>query len=219
MDLVHGVGGVSNMTSVGSDGTTGDTGYFAGGRLSAVNTTRDGFVVSDGRYNHGAFSITYTSPDLVEEVRVITAPVDAEVGRGSGQVQTAQARQGIYRFFPGVDNQNATQNNPTVDRKGNPVLNGQPATPQPFSVFNRDQNRPGFDTSGWIQKVLARMPQPNDYTMGDGLNTAGFRWTRRINGLDNFDGSTFDQTNRDQVNIRIDHNFNTNHKASVIYTW
>src|SRR5437870_12525323 len=52
MDLVHGVGGVSNMTSVGSDGTTGDPGYFAGGRLSAVNTTRDGFVVYDGRYNH-----------------------------------------------------------------------------------------------------------------------------------------------------------------------
>src|SRR5437016_3732951 len=302
MDLLRTTGGVSNAISgtTSNDGATaGDSGYFAGGRLRAVNTTRDGFVVSDGRYNHGAFSITYTSPDLVEEVRVITAPVDAEVGRGSGQVQmvtrsgtnqlrgsafwynrnsaldasnwfnnfngvpkdyenrnqfgvrlggpivknktfffflideqrdvlkqtfvapvlTAQARQGIYRFFLGLDNQNATQNNPTVDRNGNPVLNGQPATPQSFSVFNRDQNRPGFDTSGWIQKVLARMPQPNDYTMGDGLNTAGFRWTRRINGLDNFDGSTFDQTNRDQVNIRIDHNFNTNHKASVIYTW
>src|SRR5437016_710370 len=211
LDLLRTSGGVSNATSgtTSNDGATaGDTGYFAGGRLSAVNTTRDGFNVTDGRYNHGAFSVTYTSPDLVEEVRIITAPVDAEVGRGSGQVQmvtragtnqfrgsafwynrnsaldasnwfnnragikkdyenrnqygvrlggpivknktfffflideqrdilrqtfvapvlTAQARQGIYRFFLGLDNQNATQNNPTVDRNGNPVLNGQPAT-------------------------------------------------------------------------------------------
>src|SRR5437016_12000836 len=90
LDLLRTAGGVSNSISgtTSNDGATaGDSGYFAGGRLSAVNTTRDGFVVSDGRYNHGAFSVTYTSPDLVEEVRVITAPVDAEMGRGSGQVQ------------------------------------------------------------------------------------------------------------------------------------
>jgi len=303
MDLLRTTGGVSNAISgtTSIDGATaGDSGYFAGGRLSAVNTTRDGFVVSDGRYNHGAFSITYTSPDLVEEVRVITAPVDAEVGRGSGQVQmvtrsgtnrfrgsafwynrnsaldasnwfnnfnrtkkdfenrnqfgvrlggpivknktfffvlvdeqrdilkqtfvgmvlTPQARQGTFRFFPTADNQNATQNNPSVDRDGNPVRPaGATGDLQSFSVFGRDLLRPGFDTSGWIQKVLGRMPQPNDYTIGDGLNTAGIRWTRRISGLDNFDGSTFDQTNRDQFNIRIDHNFNANHKLSVIYTW
>ena len=34
-------------------------------------------------------SQTYTSPDLVEEVKIITATVDAENGRGSGQVQMA----------------------------------------------------------------------------------------------------------------------------------
>src|SRR5437762_10470927 len=34
--------------------TAGSVGSnFAGGRTSAVNTTRDGFVVSDGRYDHG----------------------------------------------------------------------------------------------------------------------------------------------------------------------
>jgi len=312
LDLLRTAGGVSNSISgtTSNDGATaGDSGYFAGGRLSAVNTTRDGFVVSDGRYNHGAFSVTYTSPDLVEEVRVITAPVDAEMGRGSGQVQmvtrsgtnqfrgsafwfnrnsaldasnwfnnfngvkkdyenrnqygvrlggpiiknktfffflideqrdilrqtfvapvlTAQARQGIFRFFPGADNQNATQNNPAVDRNGNPVRPaGATGDLQQFSVFNRDPFRPGYDTSGWIQNViLAHMPQPNDFTNAastptvpvDGLNLAGYRWTRRISGLDNFDGSTFDQTNRDQFNMRLDHQFNANHKLNVVYTW
>jgi len=77
------------LTSAGAGPTAsnGLEGYFAGSRLSSVNTTRDGFVVSDGRYDFGAFSNTYVSPDLVEEIRVITSTVDAEAGRGSGQVQ------------------------------------------------------------------------------------------------------------------------------------
>src|SRR4030095_12677203 len=48
-------------------------------------------------YSFGAFSTTYTSPDLVEEVRVITAPVDAEASRGSGQVQMV-TRSGTNQF-------------------------------------------------------------------------------------------------------------------------
>ena len=283
-----------------TDGGPGTEGNFAGGRISAVNTTRDGFNISDGRYNFGAFAATFTTPDLVEEVRVITAPVDAEAGRGSGQVQmvtrsgtnqfrgsafwtnrnsalianswfnnfngagknyenrnqfgvrlggpiiknktfffflvdeqryifresfvgpvlTDLARQGIFRFFPGADNQNVTQNAPTVDRSGNPV---RPANAtgalQQFSIYNRDPFRPGPDPTGFMQRVmLSRMPQPNDYTVGDGLNTAGHRWTRRISGLELNQGNGV-QTNRDQFNARLDHQFNSNHKLSFIYTW
>src|SRR5580765_8091673 len=62
------------------------TGNFAGGRLSQANTTRDGINVSAGRFEDGAWSLTYTSPDLVEEVKVVVAPVDAQTSRGSGQV-------------------------------------------------------------------------------------------------------------------------------------
>ncbi len=288
-------------TTAGAGPTDGAvTGYFAGGRPSAVNTTRDGFTVGDGRQLFGAFSATYVSPDLVEEVRVITAPVDAEAGRGSGQVQmvtrsgtnqfrgsvfwtnrnsaldasnwfnnrdgvkkdfenrnqlggriggpifknktfffalvdeqrdifrqtfvgsvlTAQARQGTFRFFPGVDAQNASANNPTVDRSGNPV---RPANAtgdlQSFSIFGRDAFRPGLDPSGFMQRTfLSRMPLPNDYTIGDGLNTAGIRFTRRISGIDQSDGNGYD-TNRDQFNARLDHNFNSTHKLSFVYTW
>jgi len=75
------------MATPGTQSSGGYVGNFAGGRLAQVNTTRDGVVVSDGRYENGAFSSTYTSPDLVDEVRVIVAPADAETGRGSGQVQ------------------------------------------------------------------------------------------------------------------------------------
>jgi hypothetical protein len=72
-------------TTAGAGPSGSVQGYFAGGRISAVNTTRDGFVVSDRRFDFGAFSGTYVSPDLVETVRVITTPVDAE----AGQVQMA----------------------------------------------------------------------------------------------------------------------------------
>jgi hypothetical protein len=74
-------------------------------------------------------------------------------------VLTAQARQGIFRFFRGVDNQNATAITPTVDRNGNPVRPaGAPGDLQSFNVFKladgspRDPNRTGYDS--WVQSVL-----------------------------------------------------------------
>src|SRR5262249_8740038 len=171
------------------------------GRISQVNTTRDGINVSAGRFEDGAWSLTYTSPDLVEEVKVVVAPVDAQTSRGSGQVSlvtrsgtnqirgsvfwanhnsaldasswfnnfnsvaknydnrnqygarvggpivknktfffalfegqrdlkvenfagttlTDMARQGIFRYFPGVDNANASSANPSVGRNGIPT--------------------------------------------------------------------------------------------------
>jgi len=278
-------------------------GNFAGGRVRDTNVMRDGFTVSAGRYNHGTFATTYTSTDLVEEVRVTTGTVDAESGRGSGQVQmvtrsgtndyrgsifwnnrnsmldatswfnnfnrveadwenrnqfggrlggpiiknktfffflideqrdvvkqnfvgtvlTGPARQGIYRYYPGADNANALQNNPTVNRQGVPQ---RPAAAtgdlQTLNVFNPayDTNRTGYDPTGWIQNtLLKRMPEANDWTVGDGLNTAGIRFTRRISGQDVADGNSYDQNNRDQINARIDHNFSASNKFSFVYTY
>ena len=62
------------------------------------------------------------------------------------------------------------------------------------------------------------MPLPNDYTIGDGLNTAGIRWLRRVQGEDSTNGDGND-TNRDQYNVRIDHNFNAKHKANFSGSW
>src|SRR6185295_7951230 len=105
-------------------------------------------------------------------------------------VLTATARQGIYRYFPGVASANANANNPTVDFAGNPVTpNGAAGTLQSFNVFTRDPLRTGPDSSGLVKKFLDRMPFPNDFrAVGDGLNTAGFRWVRRYSGDDTFTG-------------------------------
>jgi hypothetical protein len=77
----------------------GDATNFVGTRNSAVATTRDGIPVSDGRYRNwnGAFSATYSSPDLVEEVQISVGTVDAAAGRGSSQVRL-QTRSGTNEY-------------------------------------------------------------------------------------------------------------------------
>ena len=67
--------------------TDGDVRLYGRWAAGDVNATRDGINVNDGRYENGAWSSVYTSPDMVEEVKVIVAPVDAETSRGSGQLQ------------------------------------------------------------------------------------------------------------------------------------
>ena len=262
-----------------------DATNFAGTRVSAVNTTRDGIPVSDGRYLdwNGAFSATYSSPDLVEEVQVSVGTVDAAAGRGSSQVRlqtrsgtnefhgalfyttnnsalnangwfdnlrgnekdwenrnqyggrlggpivrnkmfffvlidnqayrtreniigdvwTQEARQGIFRYWPGAENDNALGGaGASVDFNGNPV---QPAgATGPLATINlfsdvMDPNRgTAISNNAYLQETLRRMPAPNDFTVGDGLNTAGISWVRRVSGDDNAAGTSQD-TNRETV--------------------
>src|SRR5262245_5976351 len=249
---------------------------FGGARVEALNVTRDGINVMDQRLDLGVNSIVTPSTDLIEEVRVITAPVDAQFG-SSGQVQmltksgtnqfhgtlfesnrntaltanpwfnnllgisrddlirnqfggalggpivrnktffyflydaqrqitrdlvtstvfTPQAKQGTFRFFPGVLNGNADASIPTVDLLGNAVMPAQATGPlRSVSIFGLDPNRSGPDPSGTVRRFLDSMPAPNNYRFGDGLNTAGYTWRRRDTG------------DTDQVNFKIDHMLN-----------
>jgi hypothetical protein len=301
---------VQNTPGVQRDGS-GTFGYMAGGRLGDVNATRDGINVNDGRYENGAWSTIYTSPDMVEEVKVVVAPVDAETSRGNGQVAmvtrsgtnqyrgsvswsnhnsaldgnnwfnnfngigksydnrnlysarlggpiiknktfffllfsgqrdlkksqatgltwTDMAKAGIFRYFPNnQDNQNAAGNSPVVDVNGNPLASLGPVSaiglfgscnyqgqPVPNCRTFSDPLRPSISNVPFIQETLRRMPSPNQFTGGDGLNTANIRFIRRQDGLDLTNGNG-DEVNRDQYNARIDHNFNSKHRISLIAT-
>src|SRR6516162_4407898 len=86
----------STMAGVrGTDLTESTT--FAGVSTSMVNTVRDGLSVQNGRYANGVGSITMLHPDMVGEMRVILTPVDAELGRGNGQVEIL-TRSGTNQF-------------------------------------------------------------------------------------------------------------------------
>jgi len=326
---------------------------FAG--LSGFGTTniqRDGVEASGGaRWTANALTATHMSPDLIGEIKVIIAPVDAEMGRGNAQLQfltrsgtnqfhgsatwnvrnsafdantwdknndvdprtgtwkptspdwhnvhtftgsyggpikknktfffalydqalvnirttqnalvlTPCARNGVFRYFDDWNNGNALQarqvgtSTPViavVDPLGNPLTPAQTPTGAPFtgalryqSVFGRlgsnpsksdcsdaqvtgapwDTNRQAIDSTGFVTKMLGAVPTPNNYDIGDGLNTAGYRWVRNerdgsesIFQLNDNGISRPDMLARKQANFRIDHNFNQAHKISGTYTY
>jgi hypothetical protein len=315
----------STMPGVIGNGTASTA--FAGVTANAtgnVGMSMDGVTMNTQRYTQGLTTSFFINPDLVDELRVVVAPVDVE-GRGAAQIQmrgrtgsnefhgaatwnirnsavnantwennrlglnptwfnrhqstasvggpivrnktfffvlydrqdqvqkqttdtavlTALARQGIFRFFPGVNNGNAevtpsgtgaTKTVPVVDKAGNPLSESQVGATGPlqsFSVFGDSLNpgdpfRKAMDPTGYIAKLINAMPLPNAYEAGgsstigtvaiDGLNTANYRWVRRtVGGTAGGNGGNIEAYNRDQINVRIDHHFNTNHRLSG--TW
>jgi hypothetical protein len=144
-------------------------------------------------------------------------------------VLTGPARQGIFRYLTqgstGADggasrrNGHAFSTTPSVDLSGN-ILTANPANGAPlflnsFNLFSdvRDPNRARIDPIWVGPQYLSRMPLPNDYTVGDGLNTAGYRWLRRHPGTDSSTGND-PNTNRDHLSARIDYQLNTNNKLT-----
>src|SRR5436190_7126835 len=116
---------IGTMAGIRMDPTFGESGpgvTFAGVSSLQINTVRDGLSVSDGRFNNGVFGTTFLNPDLVGEIRVILTPVDAELGRGNGQVQI-QTRSGTNKYTGSVVwnvrnsalNSNTWSNNRTID--------------------------------------------------------------------------------------------------------
>jgi hypothetical protein len=87
------------------------------------------------------------------------------------------------------------------------------------SALPWDTFRTSPDPSGYVSRMMAYMPMPNQFTTGDGLNTASISWLRGNQGGDNLFGVGQDAGARKQINVKIDQNFNQNHKANVGVTY
>lgn len=124
-------------------------------------------------------------------------------------VLTEPARRGLFRYFPNFPNGNASSATPTVDFQGNPVAPpGQTlADLQTLNLFTSMEpgGRTTMDGSGLMPLLINATPLPNDFSAGDGLNTAGFTFFAPINVI------------ADQFSIRIDHTFNDQHRLYGIY--
>jgi hypothetical protein len=331
----------------------GVSGSFAGlTAFGTVNMQRDGVDAGGGaRWGSNANSATYMSPDLIGEVRMIVAPVDAELGRGNAQIQfltrsgtnqfhgtgvwavrnsafdantwnnnrqidqrtgqwkptapdwannhqltgsvggpivknktfffvlwdsllvngrgtpnalvlTPCARNGVFRYFDNWNNGNSIQQTvagtatPTiavVDGLGNPVrpptnpngtafigqlryasvfgpLANTPVAPDCSDARVQgspwDANRTRPDATGFVSKLLGKMPSPNNYEIGDGLNTSGHRWVRNessgtetIFATNNGGLNALNGLGRKQINAKLDHNFNSQNKVGVSYSY
>jgi Carboxypeptidase regulatory-like domain len=84
-----------------------------------------------------------------------------------------------------------------------------------------DVYRSTFDSTGFIKRLLTQMPRANFFGQLDGLNLAQYGFMQRRKGSTS--SATAQQTtdpyaNNKQINIKIDHNFNANHKAAFNYT-
>jgi hypothetical protein len=111
LDLVNVLGGVSLAPSGSmnfSEAATGAGSRFttlAGVSATYVNTSVNGLSVTDNFYagvgepdnTSGILSVTRLNPELVSEVKLILTPVDAELGRGNGQIQLT-TRSGTNQF-------------------------------------------------------------------------------------------------------------------------
>ena len=138
-----------------------------------------GPVINNKTFFFGSFQnnlINQTEPIAATNVGVFGAP----------GVYTTVARTGIFRFVRGTINVNGTtvsRNSPAlVDSNGNlksgvPVCNGTTVIGNcvdSYNIFANDPQGIGADpaTIGLVNK----MPLPNNFRLGDGLNTAGFSW-------------------------------------------
>lgn len=360
MELVNVMGGVVRPSSDSVFGNSTQT--FAGVASTNVNVQRDGITVSDVRYSSGIVSPGQLNPEMIGEFKMILSPVDAEMGRGAGQVQvltksgsnafhgsgvwsnqnsgvdanewennrlgvkpnysnvnnytisasgpiiknktfffaswdqqivlmkmmvraqtlTNCARKGIYRYFDGwipgnINTATSTGVNtnaraavtatgeplvPTTDRTGGAytgtgpvlaykglnfqsVLGQLDATSQaqilsdPVNCSNYltgglssaaslatqqaangivagsnwDTFRSGVDTTGYISRFTALMPQGNEFYSGDGLNVNNLRWVRRVPGQDTVYGTGMNNQ-RKSITLKVDHNLNNKNRLS-----
>lgn len=87
-------------------------------------------------------------------------------------VLTQSARAGLWRYVIGGRNTPAGAPGAAVDASGN-VLPG--VNIGAYEIAANDPQRRGLDPT--IMSLLRSAPLPNNFAVGDGLNTAGFTWT------------------------------------------
>ncbi|HTS61720.1 MAG TPA: carboxypeptidase regulatory-like domain-containing protein [Candidatus Acidoferrales bacterium] len=92
-------------------------------------------------------------------------------GSFTSTVYTQTARQGIFRYVSGGRNQPAGVAGASVDSSGNPLAGLNIGT---YNVVTNDPQHLGQDPT--VMKQVNMMPLPNNFTVGDGLNTAGFNY-------------------------------------------
>jgi len=95
-------------------------------------------------------------------------------------VYTQSARTGLFRYVVGRANAPAGTSTAAVNASGGallPACNGAPPTNSPcVSSYNIATNPTGVGIDPTLAGFINAMPLPNNFTVGDGLNTAGFNF-------------------------------------------
>ncbi len=117
-------------------------------------------------------------------------------------VYTSSARQGQWRYVIGGRNQPAGGTGASVDANGN-VLSGIQIGR--YDVAASDPQHIGLNTQ--TQRLIGMTPLPNNFTVGDGLNTAGFTF------------STPEFEKQHDVSTKVDYVVNDRNYAFARVSW
>jgi hypothetical protein len=177
---------------------SGTNQFHGGATLNVRNSALDANTWVNNRqhvaplwYNRPQYTASLAGP-IVRNKTFFFGMFDGQDGSQRETVSTVvltdPARQGIFRFFPGINNGNAdatlsgsgaTRVAPVVDKSGNPLpytqIPGATAPMQSFSVFG-DALNPGdpfrtkMDSTGFMNRLIALMPHANAF---DGASTIG----------------------------------------------
>ena len=114
------------------------------------------------------------------------------------RVYTPELRTGTFRYYRPGRNSGSL-----VDANGNPTVPaGDIGT---IDLLTVDPTRIGLDPTGRVAAVLAAIPMPNNYLIGDGFNTGGFQF------------NSADDTNGYQFLLKMDHKLDE--KNQIKGTW
>ncbi|MGI8640808.1 MAG: carboxypeptidase regulatory-like domain-containing protein [Pyrinomonadaceae bacterium] len=93
-------------------------------------------------------------------------------------VYTQAARNGLFRFVQGGQNAPFQSSTSSIDAAGNPIFPNCSATVTTgcIATYNIASNPSGIGIDPAIAGVINSSPLPNNFTSGDGLNTAGFNF-------------------------------------------
>lgn len=188
-----------------------------GDRLTAERFARPNLKVNQFGFEAGGPIIkkkTFFFASFQNQRIILTRPIAAVTS--IPVVYTPQARSGVFRYFV-VDPANPFRIG-GVTITGNSVMLVEPGTGRlrpevplcdaarktncvaEYNIFAGDPNRliPGAQSGAdpKVKALLDKYPAPNTFTIGDGLNTAGYAW------------NTPSRTEGPNYLFRLDHNFN-----------
>lgn len=174
-----------------------------------------GFAVGGPIIKNKTFFFGSFQNNNIKQTEPISATNVGVAGFGAPTVYTALARTGIFRFVRGsinVDGSTVTRNSPLlVDANGNlkpgvPVCNGTTIVGNCVDSYNMFANDPqGIGGDPAVLALMNSLPAANAFSLGDGLNQAGFNW----NPPSQFKGPNY--------YARVDHTFGPN--DSVFVRW
>ncbi len=169
-------GQVAMITQSGTNQIHGDGFWFY--RTPRFNANDYGFDINGlgkAQFVQNIYGGSIGGPIIKNRLFVFTN-VQALAAYNSVQetrtVFTAAARQGLLRYVNGGRNRPSGVAGASVDANGNPLPGLNIGT---YNTAANDPQHIGLDPA--TEKLINQPPLPNNFTVGDGLNTAGFTFS------------------------------------------